>query len=45
MADYPKSKKVTMAKAARSNRHVEAADEILAEVILAAERKKFKKDK
>jgi len=45
MAGYPKSKKVVMAKAARSNQHQEIANEILAEVILANERQKFKKNK
>ena len=45
MADYPKSKKVVMAKAARSNHNAEIANEILAEVILANERKKYKKEK
>lgn len=45
MAGYPKSKKVIMAKAARTNRHQEIANEILAEVVMANERKRFKKDK
>ncbi|MCL1951025.1 MAG: hypothetical protein FWF59_15000 [Turicibacter sp.] len=45
MAGYPKSKKVAMAKASRSNAHAEIANEILAGVILANEKKRFKKDK